>query len=150
MDPASPARPHLRPLTAADIPTCARLYRRAYEQLDDGGAPDEIIAAAIVRDVLRLFPDQCFAAERGGELQGFILCSSFAGLRATVEELVVAPEHQGTGVGSALLDHVMDLYRRRGVSAIELAANRHAPAYAFYRKRGFIENETHRLMGRAL
>jgi len=45
---------------------------------------------------------------------------------------------------------VLDLCRRRGLPLVELVANRHAPAHAFYRKRGFRENRDYRLMGRSL
>ena len=141
----------IRPLLAADVPACARLYRRAYVSAPCyGGAWDEATAARIIRDVLRLFPHECFVAERDGVLQGFILCSSLADVRATIEEFAVAPECQAQGVGSALLDYVLDHYRRRGLTHIELIANRHAPAYGFYRKRGFAENRDYRLLGRAV
>lgn len=147
---SAPSPLRIRPLMAEDIPAAAALYRRAYEVPCYGGAWDQRTSERVIRDVLRLFPDQCFVGERDGILHGFILCSSLAGIRATIEEFAVAPEAQDQGVGSALLDHVLALYRKRGVSLIELVANREAPAYEFYRNRGFHENEAYRLMGREL
>jgi len=146
---SSPAPLQVRLLTAADVPAAARLYHQAYAHSGEGGW-DEVTAAAIITDLLRLFPDQCFAAERDGALHGIILCSSIAGARATVEELAVAPDVQRQGIGSALLDHVVAFYRGRGLPFVELVANRAAPAYAFYRRRGFRENEGYRLLGREL
>jgi ribosomal protein S18 acetylase RimI-like enzyme len=150
MNPASPPVLHLRPLTAADVPVCVDIYCRAYELPEDSGGWDEATAGRVIRDLLRLFPDQCFVAERDAVVPGFILCSSLAGVRATIEEFAVAPEYQNQGVGSALLDYVLDFYRRRGLPLIELVANRHTPAHAFYRKRGFSENRAYRLMGRTI
>jgi ribosomal protein S18 acetylase RimI-like enzyme len=140
----------IRNLTETDIMPCVRLYQRAYELPCYGGTWDEPEAERIIRDLCRVFPHECWVAERDGVLQGFILCSSLAGMRASVEEFAVAPECQGQGVGSALLDFVMDHYRRQGLTYIELVANCHAPAYEFYRRRGFAESQDYRLMSRHL
>jgi len=136
----------IRTLQPGDVPVCARIFCRAYEAL--GAAPlwDEATAARIIAEVQRHFPDECFVAERGRTVQGFILCRSLAGLRATVEELAVAPECQQQGVGGELMDHVLDGYRRRGLTAVELVAHRRSPAWGFYRRRGFRESRDYRLM----
>lgn len=138
----------IRNLAVEDIEPCARMYRRAYELPCYGGSWDEPTAVRIIGDLQRLFPEECFVAERDGVLQGFILCSSLAGMRATVEEFAVAPEYQEQGVGSALLEHIHRRYQQQGLTFIELVANRDAPAWAFYRKRGYDESDQYRLMTR--
>jgi len=141
----------IRLLTEQDIAACSQLYVDAYKlPCYGGGAWDEPTARRIITHWRQLFPQECFVAERQGQILGFILCSSIANVRAVVEELAVAPEYQNRGVGSALLHYVMEFYRQRGVPYMELIANRHAPAYAFYLKQGFRENRTYRLMSRAL
>lgn len=142
--------PLIRDLTEPDVDICARIYRRAYELACYGGSWDEGTAARIIRELMHHFPHECFVAERDGVIYGFVLCSSLAGMRATVEELAVAPEYQDQGVGSALMDHVLDYYRVLGLSFIELVANQRAPAWGFYLKRGFNESIEYRLMTRPL
>lgn len=146
-----PRRPvDIRPLGEDDIRPCIRLYQEAYATPPYGHGWDDEISERIIRDLLRLFPRECFVAVRRGEVVGFILCSSLADLRATVEEFAVAPAHQGEGIGDALLGHVTRTYRARGVPFLELVANRHAPAYGFYLRRGFAETQEYRLMTKEL
>lgn len=142
--------PTVRNLREDDIDICARIYRRAYDLACYGGSWDEATAGRIIRELLTAYPQECFVAERDGVVHGFVLCSSLAGMRATVEELAVAPEYQEQGVGSALLDYVLTRYRRLGFTFVELIANQHAPAHEFYRKRGFTESVEYRLMTRPL
>lgn len=52
-----------------------------------------------------------------------------------------APAARGTGVGRALLDHVIAEARRRGNARLSLetgTAPLHAPAVSLYRKAGFV------------
>ncbi|GAA3133001.1 ribosomal protein S18 acetylase RimI-like enzyme [Kribbella aluminosa] len=59
-----------------------------------------------------------------------------------VGELVVAPQHEGRGVGRALMDAVVDHARQQGLTAITLdtgAANTNARA--FYSRLGFAEED---------
>ncbi|WP_310962993.1 GNAT family N-acetyltransferase [Nocardioides terrisoli] len=63
----------------------------------------------------------------------------FASLEADwLDGLYVGPDHQGTGVGSALLD-VVRAQRPRGFGLWVFASN--TPARAFYRRHGLIELE---------
>ena len=144
------APPLIRTLQPDDVSICARIYCRAYAALPTGTAWDEATATRIITDVRQHFPDECFVAERDGTVVGFILCSSLAGLRATVEEFAVEPQWQSQGVGGSLIDHVIEDCRRRGLSFVELVANRHSPAWRFYRHRGFRETDDHRLMTQKL
>ncbi len=121
----------LRPLAAADVSPCVALCRDAYAALGRGPAPAAATLERLLCDMLRLFPDECFVAESDGTVQGFILCSSLAGVRATIEEFAVAPASQGQGVGTALLEHVLSRCRQRGVTHVELVADRGTPAYSF-------------------
>lgn len=140
----------IRLLEARDVPACIRLYQEAYQAPPYGHGWDDAAARRIIEDLLRLFPGESFVAEGAGEVLGFILCSSLAGLRATIEEFAVAPEHQRRGLGRRLLKHVMQYYRGRRVPFLELVANIDAPAYAFYVGEGFSENQTYRLMSKEL
>ena len=133
-----------------DIPTCIRLYQEAYAEPPYGGGWEDETCERIIRDLLRLFPQECFVAEQAGGILGFILCSSLAGLRTTIEEFAVRPSCQQQGVGRKLLDHVTDRCRAQGLPYLELIANVEAPAYGFYRREGFDETQHYRLMSKQL
>jgi ribosomal protein S18 acetylase RimI-like enzyme len=136
----------IRLMRPEDIAACTDVYVAAYQAPPYNGCFDERTARAIATDLLRHFPEACFVAEADGEVVGFILCSSIANMKATVEELAVAPESQGQGIGDALLGHALNWLRRQGFRAVELVAHRKAFAYEFYRRRGFRDSESFRLM----
>lgn len=143
-------RVRTRLLEAQDIPACVKLYREAYQAPPYGHGWGDDTATLILEDMRRLFPQECFVAEVDGQLVGFILCSSLAGLRGTVEEFAVAPGYQRQGIGRMMLRHVLAHFRRRGVPFVELVANVDAPAYRFYLHEGFTECQTYRLMSKEL
>lgn len=123
-----------------------RIYVAAYRAAPYNATWDSATAERIIREMKQRFPEECFVAELEGEVVGFILCASLAGLRAFVEEFAVAPEHQGQGIGDALLRHVIEHYRQRDYPLLELIANWQAPAWDFYLRRGLHESQDYRLM----
>ena len=57
-----------------------------------------------------------------------------------VKSMRVAPAARGTGVGRAMLEHIIAEARRRGYANLSLetgTATMHAPAIALYRSAGF-------------
>jgi ribosomal protein S18 acetylase RimI-like enzyme len=77
------------------------------------------------------------AAEMRGHAIGF--CHVELGQRESwIENLVVAPDRQGHGVGTALVAAALDLAARRGGGRMRLSvSDRNAPAYVVYRRLGF-------------
>ncbi|WTO38650.1 GNAT family N-acetyltransferase [Streptomyces achromogenes] len=74
-----------------------------------------------------------------GELAGFVT-ASYSGWnrRLTVEDIEVAPEHRGRGVGRALMGLAAQFARERGAGHIWLeVTNINAPAIHAYRRMGF-------------
>lgn len=60
---------------------------------------------------------------------------------AILEDLVIAPQHRGLGVGSALLKHAIDFARQKGCKRITLLTdNDNESAHRFYEQHGFIES----------
>jgi ribosomal protein S18 acetylase RimI-like enzyme len=74
-----------------------------------------------------------------GGLAGFVAVS-YCGWnrRLTIEDIEIAPEHRGRGVGRALVGLAAEFARERGAGHIWLeVTNINAPAIRAYRKMGF-------------
>lgn len=57
---------------------------------------------------------------------------------ALLDEMYVSPEQRGTGVGSAILQHMVEICRELGVAAIEINVDESdAGAMRFYERHGF-------------
>ncbi len=107
----------LRPATAKDVPRLTELVEEAYggyvERL--GGSPRPLTDD--YAEVVRSRP--VTVAERGGEVAGLVvLGEDDEGF--FVDNVAVAPSHQGSGVGRALLEHAEEEARRSGFDSIYL------------------------------
>jgi GNAT superfamily N-acetyltransferase len=132
----------IRPATAADTPTIARLIRALAEY--------ERLAQTVILDEERLrehlFGPRPFAevllAEEAGEVAGFALFfhtyTTFAGAPTLyLEDLFVRPEHRGRGHGKELLAALARLVVERGCRHLEWCVlDWNEPAIAFYRSLG--------------
>ncbi|AIV32753.1 GNAT family N-acetyltransferase [Streptomyces althioticus] len=74
-----------------------------------------------------------------GDLAGFVTVSySGWNRRLTVEDIEIAPEHRGRGVGRALMGLAVEFARERGAGHLWLeVTNINAPAIHAYRRMGF-------------
>lgn len=77
------------------------------------------------------------AAYDGEQLMGIIRAVGDGYTIVFVQDILVFPEHQRKGVGSALLQAVLDKYGH--VRQIELATDNSEKTVAFYRSMGFQE-----------
>lgn len=77
------------------------------------------------------------AAYDGEQLMGIIRAVGDGYTIVFVQDILVFPEHQRKGVGSALLQAVLDKYSH--VRQIELATDNTEKTVAFYRSMGFKE-----------
>jgi len=83
------------------------------------------------------------AARQAGRIVGMVnllyTVSTALGERvALLEDMVVAPDARGAGVGSRLLSQAVELAHRNGCKRITLLTDRtNEPAQRFYRKHGF-------------
>ncbi|MGZ5050778.1 MAG: GNAT family N-acetyltransferase [Methylobacter sp.] len=83
------------------------------------------------------------AARQSGRIVGMVnllyTVSTALGERvALLEDMVVAPDARGAGVGSRLLQQAVELARRNGCKRITLLTDRtNESAQRFYRKHGF-------------
>jgi GNAT superfamily N-acetyltransferase len=149
----------IRPATAADTPTIARLIRELaeYERL----AADVVFDEGRLRE--HLFGPRPFAevllAEDAGAVVGFALFfhnySTFVGKPGVyLEDLFVEPAHRGRGHGKALLRAIARLAVERDCGRLEWAVLKwNEPAIGFYRSVGAVAMDgwdVYRLEGVAL
>jgi GNAT superfamily N-acetyltransferase/chorismate mutase len=125
----------LRPAVAADLPGVAEIQlaaRRAAGAAFPPGvhSPDEARAWVASWD---LDAYDVWLATRGGEPAGYARFTS-----TWLDDLYVHPDHQGTGVGSALFELVASM-RPAGFCLWVFESNE--PARAFYRRHGCLELE---------
>jgi len=85
-----------------------------------------------------------WTAWRGDELAGFAGLKALDAAHGEVKSMRAAPAARGTGVGRALLAHLIAEARLRGYTRLSLetgTAELHAPAIALYRRSGFVTCE---------
>ena len=76
------------------------------------------------------------SAYSSGELVGFARVISDGHLHAFITEMIVLPEFQGRGVGSALLSAVLEACQAAGITDIQLFCAKGKSK--FYERHGFI------------
>jgi putative acetyltransferase len=78
---------------------------------------------------------------QGDDLVGFGALKQLDGAHAEVKSMRAAPTARGTGVGRAILHHIIAEARNRGYARLSLetgTAPLHVPAVALYRSAGFV------------
>ncbi|PTD20000.1 GNAT family N-acetyltransferase [Sphingomonas fennica] len=90
-------------------------------------------------------PDVTFwTAWRGDALAGFGALKQLDAAHGEVKSMRAAPAARGTGIGRAMLNHIIAEARARGYTRLSLetgTAPLHAPAVALYRSAGFVSCE---------
>ena len=116
----------------ADIPAIQVIERHSFT---DPWSRDTLVEA------LEIFPGTNFIAESDGKVAGFIIC----GVEDTGEEiyghicsLAVLKDHQGLGIGSALVQRAEYQVMLTGATAMQLEVRiSNTAAQQFYQKRGY-------------
>lgn len=81
-----------------------------------------------------------FSAWRGDALAGLGALKTLPDGRGELKSMRTHPDHLRRGVAAALLEHLIDEARRRGMTGLSLetgSGEAFEPALALYRKRGF-------------
>ena len=125
----------LRPASEADLPTLAEVHLAARRAAGDSFPPgvhgDDEVRAWVASWDLTAY--DVWLATLGAEVVGYARCTP-----SWLDDLYVHPDHQGSGVGTALFELVTTL-RPEGFCLWVFESN--APARAFYRRRGCLELE---------
>lgn len=125
----------LRPASEADLPTLAEVHLAARRAAGDAFPPgvhdDDEVRAWVASWDLTAY--DVWLATSGEQVAGYARCT-----RSWLDDLYVHPDHQGSGVGTALFELVTTL-RPEGFCLWVFESNE--PARAFYRRRGCLELE---------
>ncbi|MDE3742449.1 GNAT family N-acetyltransferase [Maribacter polysaccharolyticus] len=131
----------IREAVAEDMPGVLTLIKELARFEKEANAV-EVTVDDLVRDGFGenvLF--HCFVAESGSKLVGMALVynrySTWKGPIIHLEDLIVAEAMRGSGLGTALLDAVVDYGAKKGVKRINWEVlDWNEPAIAFYEKKG--------------
>ena len=116
----------------------------------------EAIVARVVADFIDNFDperEHCWIAERQGEIVGSIFVVAKTKTVAKLRLLLVEPSARGLGIGSRLVDEVIQFSKKAGYKRIELWTHPElVSARKIYKAAGFelIAEETHHLFGNPL
>lgn len=129
----------IRPAVPSDADGLREIERRAGERFREIGmaeiADDEPMPADQV--VRYAEAGRAWVSDDGGSPVGYVVVDVVDG-NAHVEQVTVDPEHQGKGIGRALLDAVEAWARSEGRPALTLTTFRDVPWNApLYRHLGF-------------
>jgi GNAT superfamily N-acetyltransferase len=145
---------HARPATLADIDLLLgwmqQLYATdhiVYDEQSARRALEELIGDSSLGQALLLVRD--------GEPVGYMILTlgfslEFGGRDAFIDELFVAPEHRGQGIGRQALSWAADACRALGARALHLEVDHgNSGAQRLYRAEGFVDHDRY-LMTRPL
>ena len=132
----------IREAREADLPAILALYSQP--EIDDGDVLPVVEAAKIFRR-FAAYPDyRLFVAEEEGVVAGsyaLLIMDNLGHLgspSAVIEDVVVDPKRQGSGIGKVMMREALAEARRKGCYKAALSANQKRDrAHAFYESLGF-------------
>jgi GNAT superfamily N-acetyltransferase len=126
----------IRAGTLADLPAAGDVYRRA--SLSNAGDRDNLLAHPeyLILGQEGLAEGRTYVAEEAGLVVGFATWSQGGGT-TELEDLFVDPDWHRRGIATALVGHIAEILRERGVRSLEVTAN--PDAEGFYGAAGFVD-----------
>ena len=120
--------------TLADLAAASRVFRDA--SLSNEGDRENLLAHPeyLVLGPEGLTEGRTYVAEQDGQLTGFATWAQTPG-GVELDDLFVDPAFMRRGIATALVEHVADVLRQRGIRRLEVIATLYA--LDFYRSAGF-------------
>jgi ribosomal protein S18 acetylase RimI-like enzyme len=135
----------IRKATKSDLPVIGKLLAELIDAMDNTEGIDSRVAVETCSSLLKDASSHFLVAETEGSPVGFI---SFATRNtvlhqspsALIDELVVAKEYQGKGIGKQLVLAAIEKCKQLGCCEVEVSTEKtNAKARKFYKKCGFNE-----------
>jgi GNAT superfamily N-acetyltransferase len=133
----------IRFATSDDIPAVLLLLTELFTQEVDFSPDPEKQRRGVERILSNPSVGRFFVCERYARVVGmasllFTVSTAEGGPAAWLEDMVVDPGHRNTGIGGALLDHMLRFAKTEGLSRITLLTDRtNDRAQEFYARHGF-------------
>ncbi len=132
----------IREATKQDVPAILELYRDAQIDGDGGFTVEEALEHLASLNRYPYF--HVFVALSGGAIAGtyeLVILDNMAkrGKKSgVVEDVAVGPDHQGKGIGRAMMEHALEECRLAGCYKMTLSSNlKREGAHRFYDSLGF-------------
>jgi putative acetyltransferase len=123
-------------------PRVVALLRLHLAGMHENSPPGSVFA--LDQTGLTAFDISFYTAWQDGELLGMGALKELDPSTGEIKSMRTDPKHLRNGVGAAILDHLLEIARRRGYRRISLETGTgpsFEPAVALYRKRGFVKGE---------
>jgi GNAT superfamily N-acetyltransferase len=130
-----------------DVPQCARLlgvlFRQEHEFMPDDSVQERGLGMIIGHPSV----GTVFVCERDGSIVGMVallttVSTALGNKVALLEDMIVAPDCRGQGLGSMLLEHAAEWAENQGFGRITLLTDGdNESAHRFYSGKGFSRSE---------
>ncbi|MGN0577812.1 MAG: GNAT family N-acetyltransferase [Ruminiclostridium sp.] len=130
----------IRKYETSDLIQCARIFREAFSEENWGCVWTQERAELYLSDYANNPKFIGFVSENEGVIDGAIFgCKkvSWNNDEIHVDELIVDPKKQRSGIGTKLIDKLKEYSKEHGLAGIVLYTHEQAPAKRFYEKNGF-------------
>lgn len=148
-----------RPADTADIPVLSRLCAHV-QQMHADAHPDlfkppleESFAVSFFEMIMLKSEFRTFIAEQAGEVAGYIVLQvvhrednpfTYSREYLHIDQISVDPEHQGTGVGKALMACATQMAKEEGLSQVTLGSWMfNQKAHQFFKSQGYEISNIH-------
>lgn len=132
----------LRTAVASDIESLQHLLEALFT-IEQDFTPDREKQRRGLELLLETRNAHVVVAEEAGKVVGMatlqlVISTAEGGPAGLIEDVVVDESHRGRGIGQALMDHLSAWAGERGLTRLQLLADRdNGPALDFYRKQGW-------------
>ena len=140
----------IRKIQFDDLVSCARILESGYGRDPYNEIFQEGAALAYIEGKFKSCREHSFVAmDEKDAVRGFIfinISSWSEGLQAILEEIVVDPEYQGSGIGKNLIQQAHDYVQSLGVKSVMLWAKKDQRLLEFYKHHGYSEADDFAVM----
>ncbi len=130
----------IRQYKSNDLAQCAAIFKEAFSEEAWGCVWTRERAEEYLSDFTGNPKFIGFVSEENGVIDGAVFACrkvSWNNDEIHVDELIVAPQKQRSGIGGRLVDAVKEYCKDNGLAGIVLYTAEQAPAKKFYEKNGF-------------
>lgn len=134
----------IRQYESEDLAQCAEIFREAFSEETWGCVWTRERAEAYISDLTCHPKFIGFVSEENSVIDGAVLAcikASWNNDEIHIDELIVAPQKQRSGIGGKLVDAVKEYSKNNGLAGIVLYTAEQAPTKKFYEKNGFQVSE---------